>query len=376
MKYLVNVIVCLLVLNCAVSCLRSHPEVHVIAPQMSVGKVSDLTHRLVKRQTTITPQDIADCSTIISDYQCGTSGYAQQIANIALGCRNYAYARHVSNACARSENGDFCGSATVRFDFDQSQSVGGAATCSNAVRLGYCPSTCRSFLQLASSRLGCCINTYINATDSPLLSLYSVYVDYRLWNLCNVPLPVADCGNTLPLNLPQYAQDCTVQELFRRFANYECMTSVGQPFVDTVLQNSRCYFIARSLVDSCATDDRTNQYCAVTIASGSNGFSSGGSNPLLTSLTTNCYSSSSSFCSSSCRISVINIANAYGCCVNVFNNSGLQVPQLSYGVWKSCGVNSPGFCTGSSMLSGTVITNAFAWMIAISSMAIYTALKM
>ena len=370
MKYLV--IVTLFALICAVSSLRSHPD--VIAPQLSAGKAAGLTHHLAKRQTTLTIQDIVDCTTLMSDYQCGSSGYAQQIADIALGCRNDTYARNLANTCARSENGDFCGSALLRFSFDQSLTEGEAA-CSSAVTLGSCPSTCLSFLQSASSRLGCCVNTYINTTDSPLLSLYSTYVDYRLWNLCNVPLPATDCGNGLPLNPPQdAAQNCTVQELFRRFANYECMTSVGQPLVDALLRNSRCYIYARIIVDLCATNNVDNQFCAVAVAS--NVITSGtSSDPLFASLIANCDVSSSSFCSSSCQSAVSNITDDYGCCVNVFNNSdhsGLQLPQLSYGVWQSCGVDTPGFCTGASTLSGASTMKAFAWMIAIA-MAIYMA---
>ena len=293
-----------------------------IASQLSVGKVADLTHHITKRQTT--PQDIADCTAAIVDYQCGSSGYAQQIVNIALECRNETYARNAANTCARSENGAFCGSATTRFTLDQTQA---ASTCSGAVSSGSCPSSCRSFLQSASSTLGCCINTYINTTVSPLLGLYGVYVDYHLWNLCNVPLPAADCGNGLPLNPPQDAQDCTLQEFATRSVNYECMASVGQPLVDTLLRNGRCDTYVRGLVGICSRNEN-NQFCGAVI--GSSAISSGGSNdPLFISLVANCAASSSSFCSSSCRSAATNIKNSYGCCVNVFNISvgGIQVAE-------------------------------------------------
>ena len=362
MKHLIIVTVVVLACSCAVSSISD-----AIASQLSVGRVADLTHHITKRQTTL--QDIADCSAAILDYVCGSSGYTQQIVNIALGCRNETYARNAANTCARSENGAFCGSATIRFLLDQTEA---ASTCSGAVSLGSCPSDCRSFLQSASNTLGCCINTYINTTVSPLLALYGEYVDYRLWNLCNVPLPVADCGNGLPLNPPQDAQDCTLQELFTRSINYECMASVGQPLVDTLVRNGRCDLYVRSLVGVCNRNEN-NQFCGTVI--GSSGIDSGNLNsPLFTSLVANCASSSSSFCSSSCQSAATNIENSYGCCVNVFNISvgGVQVPQLSYGLWNRCGVDPPGFCSAST-LSGAATIEAFTWMIALA-MAIHIAL--
>ncbi len=364
MKHLIAVLFVIACDSYAVSSLSG-----ATAPQLSVGRVADLTHHITKRQAIPTAQDVADCTAAIVDYQCGSSGYAQQIANIALGCRNETYARNAANTCARSENGAFCGTATIRFILDQSQTVDG---CTGAVSSGSCPSSCRSFLQSARSTLGCCINTYINTTVSPLLGLLSTYVDYRLWSLCNVDLPPADCGNGLPLNPPQDAQDCTLQEFATRSANYECMASVGQPLVDTLLQNSKCYIYARSLVEVCRVDEN-NQYCGAIL--GSSAINSGtSSNPLFTSLVSNCASSSSSFCSSSCRSAATNIENSYGCCVNAFNISigGAQVPQLSYGLWNRCGVDSPGFCTAST-LSGAATMKAFAWMIAVAT-AIHMAL--
>ena len=341
-----------------------------ITPQLSVGRVGDLTHHIIaKRQTTPTLQDAADCSAVAVDYQCGSSGYAQQLINIALGCRNESYARNVANACASNENGEFCGTATVRFLLDQTQTL---TACLGAISSGSCPSSCRSFLQSASSTLGCCINTYINTTDSPLLEIYDEFVNNSLWNLCNVPLPAADCGNGPALNPPQDSQVCTQQELFTRFADYECMASVGQGLVDTLLQNSRCYINARSLVEVCRVNEN-NEFCAAVV--GSDLIDSGSSTDSdFISLVINCSSSIlSSSCSSSCQNAVTNIANSHGCCVNVYNISidGNQVPQLSYGLWNRCGVNTPGFCSTSTLSGAATIKVLFAWMIALVMAALY-----
>ena len=361
MKYLVCETLFVLVLYAV----RSYPA-KAIAPQLSVGQVTDLTyHRLVKRQTPSSQdtQDLIDCSTIILDYQCGSSGYAQGIANIAQGCGNDSYARNVASACARNENGFLCGTATLRLSLDESL-VAGVGECDSAVALGSCPAACRRFLQYASTILGCCINTYINNTDSTVLSVNSTYVDYRLWNLCNVPLPADDCGNALPLNPPPDAQDqCTTQEFITRVINYECMASVSQPLVDTLLQSSRCYEFARAAVDSCSVN-ANGEYCAIVIGSDAI-TSSDSSELLLESLLTSCDSSSSTSCSSSCRSAVTTIANGYGCCVSVLNDTISKIPQLSYSVWNSCGLETPGVCA-TSTLSSAATMKTFAWMITIA----------
>ena len=90
MKCLINVILFVLVCSCAVSSHRSaQPEA---ISQLSTGNVANLIHQLAKRQTSQSTQDLIDCAIIATDYQCGSSGYAQLIADIALSCRNESYA--------------------------------------------------------------------------------------------------------------------------------------------------------------------------------------------------------------------------------------------------------------------------------------------
>ena len=346
------VVLCCSVISSAISLKPLH---------VPVGKVADFAHHYVQKRQTgfpdLTTQDIIDCTSRLVEHQC-SSGYAQGVADIALGCRNQTLASNTANICARSEGGERCGIAILRFVLDQTQTTN-AAACDGAVASGVCESTCRDFLESARNRLGCCINTYINTTGSPLLALYSAYVDYRLWNLCNVDLPAANCSNSpVILNPPANAQTCTLTELVSRSVRYECMPSVGQPLVDALLPNRRCYAYAKLVADVCGSND-DGQFCGDVI--GRDLFVSANTDPLLTSLVTN-YVSSSTQCSSSCQSAVTNISSAYGCCVNIYNNSdiGLQFPSLSYRVWNSCGVNSPGFCT--STLSGSTTIQAFFWI--------------
>ena len=350
------------VLVCTVAGFRSQPG--EIAPHwLSLGKVAGLNHHLTKRQTTPSLQDMVDCTVTALDFICGSS-YAQEIVDIALGCANDSYARDIANGCSRSEGGNFCVSDTFRLSVDESLSAGATSCTLDAISLGSCSSSCRGFLQSVSSRLGCCINTYINTTESGLLDIYGDYVDYRLWGLCNVPLPASSCGNGLPLNPPQDAQQCTLQQLVTRFGDYECMPSVGQPLIDTLQQNGKCDDLAKAYVDDCSVN-ANNELCVAVIASDI--FSEALADPLYTSLLTNCSFSSSRFCSSTCQSAINDISDSYGCCVNVFNDTDFGSPQLSYSVWSSCGVQTPGECATSTLkLSGAATVQGFAWMIAVA----------
>ena len=248
--------------------LQAYPELlggvsQVLLNGKMKGASVIFTNQREKRQSTspnmmttfsdLTLQDISDCTSIIGDHQCGSSGIAQRIADIALSCGNDSVARMTSNLCARSEGGDFCGTAFIQFAFDGSPATD-ESSCSGAVASSACPSSCRTYLQTWRSRLGCCINTYINNTDFPAFALFSDFVDYRLWDLCGVSLPAVDCGNGLPLNTSANAQSCTSQELTSRLAQYQCTADVGQPLVDAIMQNSRCYPYARIQIDVCGSN--------------------------------------------------------------------------------------------------------------------------
>ena len=342
---------------CAISCAdRAHSSHAEISPaHLSVGEVTFLAHSRLQKRQTVTSQDFV-CSVAFLDYQCGSSGYAQGLINVALSCGDETEARNTANSCAISESGTFCVTVTIHLLSE----LPNAESCSGAVTSGSCPTSCKTFLQSVRSRFGCCINTYINQTDGPLPAVY--FFGYRLWNLCNVDLPASDCGNSLPLNPPADAQTCTRSEFVRRTLQYQCMPSVGQPLIDALLQSgSNCDSFVTILVDGCATN-ANGQRCGDVISIDA----SASSDSLLSTLQSSCTSNTT--CNSTCRSAVMNINSAYGCCVNIYNSSafrllGEPLPYLSYNVWKACGVSSPGFCT--SPLSGSATTvKTFGWMIA------------
>ena len=209
-------------------------------------------HQVTKRQTngemtTLTVQDIAYCSSIAMEYYC-SSGLAQRLIDLHLSCGDDDSARSTANGCARSESGDLCETVFEQFDADGVEQL---MNCSKAVASNVCTSACRTHLEDFRRRLGCCINSYINGTYGRYYN-YAPYVDYRLWDLCDVPLPAADCGNRLTLNIPASAQNCTFEDFFNHiFLEYLCLPSVGQPYINTISKD-RCYTFAEFLVNSCS----------------------------------------------------------------------------------------------------------------------------
>ena len=206
---------------------------------------------------------------------------------------------------------------------------------------------------MARSKLGCCISTIINTTDNrPFLTLNSDQFDYRLWNLCDVPLPAAACGNTLRLDPPQISHECTTQEFKSLISDYQCMPSVGQPLVNVLLQN-RCSIYAISGIDACATN-ANGQHCVEVL--GFDLIAGGSADPTVESLSDNCAGLVDT-CNPSCHSAITNIADTYGCCVNTYNSTetGVQLSSLSYSLWNACRVDSPGVCNSSLTTSPIVL---------------------
>ena len=171
--------------------------VSLLTPQDLIGIENVLTDRSIVRRQTLaeyTQQDVIDCTAVVLEHQCDSSSFAQQIIDIALNCGNETVASSVVNNCARNENGDFCGVATLKFssNVDEAELLNGATACSEAITTGICPLECSNFLRSAKTKLGCCLGMF-NATDS----FFSPLLGYQLWNLCNVQVPPAICENQL-----------------------------------------------------------------------------------------------------------------------------------------------------------------------------------
>ena len=148
-----------------------------------------LKHQLAKRQTideTSMPilEDLAFCLSRINDLSCST-GVTQGSIDADLSCSRgggIEAAQQRANECAVSERGQFCSSAFTLFDPDGLGRTNVEGNCSGVLASDSYPSACHTVLKDFRSRLGCCINTFINGSRYPSSS---TSVDYHVWNLCN-----------------------------------------------------------------------------------------------------------------------------------------------------------------------------------------------
>ena len=325
---------------------------------------ADLHHQRARRQTTdstLSPEEIAYCGSLISNAYC-SSGLAQGFIDADLSCgegfeRDH---RRTANGCARSEKGEFCSSAFTLFDLGGIGQRNIEGNCSEVIQTNSCPSTCRTSLETFKSKLGCCINTYVNGTIRGTIRIRISsesavdYRDYRVWQLCGVTLPAADCGNSLDINPPATVDSCSPRETFeRRYTQNFCLLSRGQPYVNALL-DERCSqtelsHFAETVVNLCSMN--------------ADGFPCG----LLDNIRNYGYrvdininrldsicAGSNVTCTPECRDTLRNATINHGCCVNYFNTTSARPLSLSYDVWRSCGVESPGFCESTLSLNAAM----------------------
>jgi hypothetical protein len=187
-----------------------------------------------------------------------------------------------------------------------------------------------------------------------MVSSGAASVDYRVWNLCNVPLPAANCGNNpVTVNPPDNVQQCTDEQYFNmKYTRNFCLPERGQPYIDAVVLDSRCnqssnaaFHLAEIKTNLC-TMDNTGTVCGLT-------FSTVDQDLNLETLNSDCATSNVS-CTSNCRDGLNLAKTLRGCCINWVNISADRPHALSYSVWKLCGVESPGFCeSGPLSLTGS-----------------------
>ena len=116
-------------------------------------------HQIIRRQASSempTAQDLAYCDSIANDAYC-SSGFGQRAADIHLSCgESIKTVRSLYAHCARSENGDFCGSLFHPNEVSTQYLEG---NCSGVVTsTNICPPQCRTHLEDFKRKFGCCIN--------------------------------------------------------------------------------------------------------------------------------------------------------------------------------------------------------------------------
>ena len=93
-------------------------------------------------------------------------------------------------------------------------------------------------------------------------------------------------------------------------------------------------------------------------------------------------------CRSICRDTLVETKATLDCCINLLNQSNSEIsdmpeyipitsPALSYRLWNSCGVETPGICESSLSLNGAISTTYLMhWMSTCPIVAIISILSL
>ena len=294
-------------------------------------------HQVAKRQNndgnTPTPEDKDICTAELNDVSC-TTGAIQGIIEARLICGGYISieeAQREANACAKHEGGRFCSSL---FTLNRIQANYVDGNCSRVLAMNICPSSCRTLLEDFRSTLGCCINAYVNGTNFFLRNS----LDYRVWNLCNVPLPPAACGNSPTINPPDKVQNCTSEDVFNKYyVDNICSPEHRRPFVEVLrrLGTSVCGDTTPSSVEDTCSVDANGVPCGLLYIRFMED---------IASLESAC-STSDVICTSNCRDRITSAINRNGCCLQSFWFTSVSA-ALSSSVLKSCDIKLPETCEG------------------------------
>lgn len=327
--------------SCAADSSPLHSGMHLHAKITQA--VLQASSERVKRQSAA--ENFTECTKISQEYQC-TSGYTQGRIREALMCRNKSTAGLMAQACAKNEQGEYCGAVAVNNPTRLSNVI---IFCHNSTS---CSDECRNALDSLKNAFGCCLNSVYNTTAIPAYGIIRQYLSFSLWQQCNVVPPSACTNGLIVPQVPPNAQTCTLEQYSRRITEYDCSSSNGQPLIDRILRNNSCIAFARTLVDACAINS-DGLYCNEVL---SNDIISGGAGSSYTSLLASCYSVTT--CTPSCRMSIEDAKSTYGCCLGLTNRTlnaaGLGSPSLSYAVWNSCGVDPPEAQCMSTLMDSTL----------------------
>ena len=307
---------------------------------------------------TAADEDVAYCESIEREAYC-TSGITQSLIDAVLYCgdtTNLELTLESATGCFRSESGAFCESFSTR-SFITEQKF--EENCLEVVFTKKCVPKCRTRLEDVREKLGCCINAHFNRS----FSLF--YFNYNLWNLCGVPLPPPACEDRLRLNPPATERNCDSEHIAQ---NLICSNNTGQAYINGLLEDSRCSQInlnvAKEVVLLCSVK-ADGTLCS------EDGFD-------ISLLNSNCnveINNASAVCTPMCRDTLEMMRSTAGCCINTFNQSdGAETETqsaLDYRLWKSCGVETPGFCESKLTLDVTISTTAAVRIIINGATSIY-----
>ena len=315
---------------------------------MHAMDTTHFAHRLVtKRQASDFTLDEEDCDIQLLDISC-SSGYIQFFADTILNCGERDNARLYANLCAQNEMGEYC--ETVYYKLHNVDPLLNYinGNCSTSLTSGSCHANCREQIELLKDKLGCCPFQYLNDSYVYSIGPAGLMFDYRLLNLCDIPLSIPPCRSP-----HANQQTCTFEEVTRKATQGLCQPGgVGQTFISKIVDNQRCSQIydrfnttALYVVWLCSLNAH-GEYCDV-IEENVPVYST------ISNINFHCRPSNASECNQACVNTIMETKSTLGCCINRYNNSagepsnfsidGYQA-AVSYDLWNSCGVELPGTC--------------------------------
>ena len=177
-------------------------------------------HKIHKRQAD--PEQFRRCQGTIWAQQC-TNGQAQELADLALQCRQSQAAQDLFNSCQRNPMGVYCGIATGHEITGEEDAI--VAACRGSI----CSSQCRNLLMNIRNELGCCINVILNDTSSPFYN--PTAFRYSLWASCGVEPVPNNCMSTLIRRPTSIDPSCTLSDYIQRVGNIACSTRYIEPSI-------------------------------------------------------------------------------------------------------------------------------------------------
>ena len=341
----------------------SHP--HSVTGPKLVDASPFLHKSMAKRQTDRENEQFCDLKR--EELAC-TSGFYQAFVDALLNCGHLDHARELAFNCAQNNKGEYCTAVYYKLTHADSDLSTTDTYCSGVARSDSCPLNCRKQLQLLKEKLGCCPVSYLMGyymlahQSSTRYESYDSVFDYQVWNQCGVSLPTP-CVTEIP-SLSEVDRDCTEEE-FHHYLYTQALCvrgGAGQAFISGLLSiEERCTFSATFLIDNCAFNAR-GEDCELLDVRGT-----------LRNIDAQCSRNSlnGSSCTQACAGSITQSKNSIGCCVNLYNNSDANSyygtryrDALSYALWQSCGVESPGVCESTLSLSGSksVVREISIWI--------------
>ena len=329
---------------------------------------------ILRHQATINEMSGASCLSAHNDALC-ESGFMQHEVDFELRFRclsgqDMKNVRSHYSQCAKSENGAFCGSLSTS-DVEESLLK---SRCSGVLSSNSCNPACTSLLKYMKSKLGCCINEHSRQFNDTKHEIYN----HHLWSLCGVQLPPTTCKHHgLTFNKRETCRKNPYELMSQYYSSLCANNGPGQALISSLRENRRCSTInlnshfVKSITRKCLVNSKgedclpqLNKYAIALYERNNLSYTNFGILALPIELISShfCHietNKDTDVCTLGCKNKLEEARNTLGCCLNYYNDSTsdrFDRRPLANGLWKSCGLETPGFCDSTLTLSGATST--------------------